>query len=559
MPDLHVRLPNGTRFTLPLPDTEQTTVAQLREKVGAAILALPPATASTSAAPSSSSSTSAPPSPPATRPPPAMLAALIAPGTAALRPTCRLIADGRMLFDDEATLGTYDLRHGNTLYLAAAPLPSNGRDGSGSHGAAMPSGISGEALRRAASTAGAEAGRNGGGGGDPLGLPPGLSALLDSPLMQQLFNDPETMRALMLSDPRIQRMAESHPEIAHALADPSVLSQMMAMMRNPQARANALRDHDRQLARLESMPGGFAALSSIYQSLEGDGGLDGPLSGNDGGAAESAASNAAFAARLGATPDGPLPNPWAPPPPPPPTVPAADAAWPFGAGTAGMPGMAGHPLAALLGAMPPFGTSATPPGSSAGSSASAPVHPLAALLGGMGGLPGSASGAGGAPAADPFGAGAWNPFALLAGLSGSAPGTGPPANASANAADPLAAWLGAPSSVAASTAPPPAAAMMAAHPLAALFGGGMTSTPWGVMGGLPPAAPAPAAASRPPPTTVAAAPAGAATTSDSSEARAKYADELVTLAGMGFADEPANLRALRATGGNVAAAVAYLV
>ena len=81
-----------------------------------------------------------------------------------------------------------------------------------------------------------------------------------------------------------------------------------------------MRNHDRTLSNIESIPGGMAALSSMYHSLQQE---ESALSDVPGTTDE---SNRAFAERLGVnltqrSSEGPnetaLPNPWAPPPPPP--------------------------------------------------------------------------------------------------------------------------------------------------------------------------------------------------------------------------------------------------
>jgi ubiquilin len=81
-----------------------------------------------------------------------------------------------------------------------------------------------------------------------------------------------------------------------------------------------MRNHDRTLSNIESIPGGMSALSSMYHSLQQE---ESALSDVPGTTDE---SNRAFAERLGVDLDqrvssdsGPnqtaLPNPWAPPPP----------------------------------------------------------------------------------------------------------------------------------------------------------------------------------------------------------------------------------------------------
>ncbi|KAJ3330060.1 hypothetical protein HDU76_006490, partial [Blyttiomyces sp. JEL0837] len=119
------------------------------------------------------------------------------------------------------------------------------------------------------------------------------------------------------ADPRLQRLSESNPEVRRMIRDPDFLRQMVTSMRNPSYMQEMMRNHDRSLSNIESIPGGMAALSSLYSSLQQEESV------LDNRPTTTEESNRRFAERFGAnitTPTtGPnqnaLPNPWAPAPP----------------------------------------------------------------------------------------------------------------------------------------------------------------------------------------------------------------------------------------------------
>eukprot|EP00166_Cyanidium_caldarium_P006166 ctg_826.g179 len=125
---------------------------------------------------------------------------------------------------------------------------------------------------------GAAAG-GGGGGGDAaapsfqqqlqqqlLANPGAMQELLNSPLMDSMAENPELMRSLMMANPQVRDLVNQNPEIAHLLSDPTVLRQTMQMMRNPRLMQEMMRNNDRAMANLEAMPGGFDALRAAAAS-----------------------------------------------------------------------------------------------------------------------------------------------------------------------------------------------------------------------------------------------------------------------------------------------------
>ncbi|XP_055375305.1 ubiquilin-4 [Condylostylus longicornis] len=95
-----------------------------------------------------------------------------------------------------------------------------------------------------------------------------LRTILDNPLVQQLMNNPETMRTLMTSNPQMQELMERNPEISHMINNQELLRQTMELARNPSMLQELMRSHDRAMSNLESVPGGYNALQRIYRDIQ---------------------------------------------------------------------------------------------------------------------------------------------------------------------------------------------------------------------------------------------------------------------------------------------------
>lgn len=101
-----------------------------------------------------------------------------------------------------------------------------------------------------------------------LGNPDMMRQILDNPLVQRLMNDPENMRALITSNPQMQELMERNPEISHMLNNPDLLRQTMELARNPSMLQELMRNHDRAISNLESIPGGYNALQRMYRDIQ---------------------------------------------------------------------------------------------------------------------------------------------------------------------------------------------------------------------------------------------------------------------------------------------------
>lgn len=131
-----------------------------------------------------------------------------------------------------------------------------------------------------------------------------MDTMLDNPLTQALLSNTDFVQNMMLNNPQTQRLLEQNPELRHFFNDPQNIRQMVETMRNPNLRQELLRNTDRVMANVESMPGGFNALRRVYENVSPmmDGFDDEPDTSNQ------TTSNARDDANINTQP---LPNPWA--------------------------------------------------------------------------------------------------------------------------------------------------------------------------------------------------------------------------------------------------------
>merc|ERR1719281_922054 len=61
---------------------------------------------------------------------------------------------------------------------------------------------------------------------------------------------------------------DRNPHLRHALNDPETLRQAMRMVQNPNLYNHMMRNNDQALRNIESMPGGFNALSRMYSNIQ---------------------------------------------------------------------------------------------------------------------------------------------------------------------------------------------------------------------------------------------------------------------------------------------------
>ncbi|KAF4102790.1 hypothetical protein G5714_015673 [Onychostoma macrolepis] len=141
-----------------------------------------------------------------------------------------------------------------------------------------------------------------------------LSQIMENPLVQSMMSNPDLMRQMIVANPQMQQLMERNPEISHMLNNPELMRQTMELARNPAMMQEMMRNQDRALSNLESIPGGYNALRRMYTDIQE------PMF----SAAREQFGNNPFSA-LGGNADNsgtqpsrtenrePLPNPWGPP------------------------------------------------------------------------------------------------------------------------------------------------------------------------------------------------------------------------------------------------------
>ena len=117
-----------------------------------------------------------------------------------------------------------------------------------------------------------------------------------------------------MANPQMQQLIQRNPEISHMLNNPDIMRQTLELARNPAMMQEMMRNQDRALSNLESIPGGYNALRRMYTDIQ-----EPMLS-----AAQEQFGGNPFASLVSNTLSGegsqpsrtenrdPLPNPWAP-------------------------------------------------------------------------------------------------------------------------------------------------------------------------------------------------------------------------------------------------------
>ncbi|XP_076927774.1 ubiquitin domain-containing protein DSK2a-like isoform X3 [Bidens hawaiensis] len=248
----------------------------------------------------------------------------------------RLIYKGRILKDDQ-TLDTYGLQADHTIHMVRGSAPA----------AAPPSAPAAAPPAQVAAPNVAGAGAGAGAGAPSASLFPGLGLgglsefdqvqqqltqnpnmmrdMMNMPAIQNILNDPEVMRSMIMSNPQMRDIIDRNPELAHILNDPAILRQTLEAARNPELMREMMRNTDRAMSNIESSPEGFNMLRRMYENVQEPflnatttGGNDpgsnpfAALLGNQGAAANtpSATGPETTAPGSAAPNSNPLPNPW---------------------------------------------------------------------------------------------------------------------------------------------------------------------------------------------------------------------------------------------------------
>uniref|UniRef100_A0A8C8S3V8 Ubiquilin-4 n=1 Tax=Pelusios castaneus TaxID=367368 RepID=A0A8C8S3V8_9SAUR len=143
-----------------------------------------------------------------------------------------------------------------------------------------------------------------------------LSQIMENPLVQNMMSNPDLMRQMIMANPQMQQLMERNPEISHMLNNPELMRQTMELARNPAMMQEMMRNQDRALSNLESIPGGYNALRRMYTDIQE------PMFsaareqfGNNPFSSLAGNSDSSNSQPLRTENREPLPNPWSPTPP----------------------------------------------------------------------------------------------------------------------------------------------------------------------------------------------------------------------------------------------------
>jgi len=198
---------------------------------------------------------------------------LISPQLGGLAPqSIRLVCAGRV-WQDPSTLESYEISDGSIVHCLNNPQAPGSTAGIASTQALQPANPMMGMMGGMPVMGGAA------GGGTSLQdmmaqsqqmmrqNPEMLQQMMQDPMVQQMFENPEFMRSMMQMNPQTRQLMESHPEIARMLEDPEMLRQGARMMANPSLMQEMMRNQDVAMGRLDAMPGGHAALARMHRDV----------------------------------------------------------------------------------------------------------------------------------------------------------------------------------------------------------------------------------------------------------------------------------------------------
>lgn len=95
-----------------------------------------------------------------------------------------------------------------------------------------------------------------------------MREIMSMPAIQSLMNNPELMRSLIMSNPQMRDIIDRNPELAHVLNDPGILRQTIEAARNPELMREMMRNTDRAMSNIEASPEGFNMLRRMYENVQ---------------------------------------------------------------------------------------------------------------------------------------------------------------------------------------------------------------------------------------------------------------------------------------------------
>lgn len=139
-----------------------------------------------------------------------------------------------------------------------------------------------------------------------------MQQIMENPIVQSMMSNPDIMQQMMLSNPRMRELMDRNPEISHMLNNPELMRQAMEYTRNPAMLQEMMRNQDRALSNLESIPGGYNALRRLYTDVQEPmmNAAQEQFGSNPFATLAADGGNASSTAQRGVENTDPLPNPW---------------------------------------------------------------------------------------------------------------------------------------------------------------------------------------------------------------------------------------------------------
>lgn len=147
-----------------------------------------------------------------------------------------------------------------------------------------------------------------------LSNPELMVQIMENPFVQSMLSNPDLMRQLIMANPQMQQLIQRNPEISHMLNNPDIMRQTLELARNPAMMQEMMRNQDRALSNLESIPGGYNALRRMYTDIQEPmlNAAQEQFGGNPFASLVSSSSSAEGTQPSRTENRDPLPNPWAP-------------------------------------------------------------------------------------------------------------------------------------------------------------------------------------------------------------------------------------------------------
>ncbi|XP_044116768.1 ubiquilin-3-like [Neovison vison] len=146
-----------------------------------------------------------------------------------------------------------------------------------------------------------------------VSVPEFVAQIIDDPFIQGLLSNTGLMRQLVLDNPHMQQLMQHNPEIGHILNNPEIMRQTLEFLRNPAMMQEMMRSQDRALSNLESIPGGYNVLRTMYTDIMDPmlNAVQEQFGGNPFATATTANATSSSSQPSRTENRDPLPNPWA--------------------------------------------------------------------------------------------------------------------------------------------------------------------------------------------------------------------------------------------------------